>query len=94
VTSETSAPGPVQHTAPPKTNTFALIGFIGVFFLPLLGIVFGVLAKRQIESTNEAGRGFAQWAFGLGIAGTAFQIVFFIVWLGFFITAISQVPLH
>lgn len=79
-------------TPPPRTNTFALIGFIAVFFMPLLGIIFGVLAKRQIEATHEAGRGFAQWAFGLGIAGTVFQVVLFIVWLGFFITAVSRVP--
>jgi hypothetical protein len=81
-----------QYSAPIKTNTFALIGFIGAFMIPVVGIVFGVLAQRQIAQTGEAGQGFARWAFGLGLAGTIFQGLFFIVWLSFFFSALSHVP--
>lgn len=84
---------PELSSRPPRTNTFALIGFIGVFFMPILGIIFGVLAQRQIAVTNEAGRGFARWALGLGIAGTAFYVLFFIVWFAMFFRMLLNIPI-
>lgn len=83
---------PPPFAAPVRTNTLALIGFIGVFFVPILGIVLGVLGRRQIAQTGESGDGLARAAFILGVIFTAFQVLFFIVWFAMFFTAMSQSP--
>jgi hypothetical protein len=83
---------PPPPVAPIRTNTLALVGFIGVFFMPVLGIVLGIMAQRQIERTREEGRGLARAAVIIGVLGTAFQVVFFIVWASLFFTAVSQIP--
>lgn len=80
-------------TYPPKTNTLALVGFIASFMIPIVGIVLGAMAQRQIAVTQEGGRGLARAAVILGALGTTFQVVFFIVWLSLFSAAISQTPL-
>jgi hypothetical protein len=80
-------------TYPPKTNTLALVGFIASFMIPIVGIVLGAMAQRQIAITQEGGRGLARAAVILGALGTTFQVVFFIVWLSLFSAAISQTPL-
>lgn len=80
-------------TYPPKMNTLALVGFIASFMIPIVGIVLGAMAQRQIAITQEGGRGLARAAVILGALGTTFQVVFFIVWLSLFSAAISQTPL-
>lgn len=80
-------------TYPPSTNTLALVGFIASFMIPIVGIVLGIMARRQIEVTKEGGRGLARAAVYIGAAGTTFQVIFFIVWLSLFTTAISQTPI-
>ncbi len=80
-------------TYPPKTNTLALVGFIASFMIPIVGIVLGAMAQRQIAITQEGGRGLARAAVIFGALGTTFQVVFFIVWLSLFSAAISQTPL-
>jgi len=77
---------------PPRTNTLALVGFIASFVIPVVGIVLGVMARRQIELTREDGRGLARAAVIIGAIGATAQTVFFIVWLSLFSTALSQVP--
>lgn len=72
---------PPAVLSPTRTNTLALVGFIAAFFMPVVGIVLGTMAKRQIAQTGEAGRGLAQAAFIVGIVGTAFQVLFFMLWL-------------
>jgi hypothetical protein len=82
----------MSTTHPPRTNTFALIGFIASFVIPVVGIVLGVMARRQIAVTREGGRGLARAAVIIGAIGALVQTVFFIVWLSLFTSAISQVP--
>ncbi|MER3387769.1 MAG: DUF4190 domain-containing protein [Microcella pacifica] len=79
-------------TYPPRTNTLALVGFIASFMLPIVGIVLGVMARRQIAVTHEGGRGLATAALIIGIVGTTVQVIFFIVWLSLFTYGISQAP--
>ena len=76
-------------SAPARTNVFAIIGFICAFLIPVVGIVFGALALRQISDTREAGRGLARWAIGLGLIGTIAQVTFFAVWLSLVLSAIN-----
>jgi len=80
-------------TYPPRTNTLALVGFIASFMIPIVGIVLGIMARRQIEVTKEGGRGLARAAVYIGAAGATFQLIFFIVWLSLFTTALSQAPI-
>lgn len=81
-------PGP-----PARTNTLALVGFIAVFFMPVVGIVLGIMGQRQIERTREEGRGLARAAVIIGVIGTLAQLAFFIVWCTLFFTAVSQTPI-
>ena len=78
--------------SPPKTNLFALIGFIGAFMIPIVGIVLGAMATSQISRTNESGRGLARGAIAVGILGTLFQVGFFVVWFSLFFGMIGQIP--
>ncbi|MDO9590208.1 MAG: DUF4190 domain-containing protein [Microcella sp.] len=70
----------------------ALVGFIASFMIPVVGIVLGIMAKRQIAVSHEGGRGLARAAVIIGAVGTTFQVIFFIVWLSLLTTAISQAP--
>ena len=61
---------------PPPTNTKAVIALCTVFAMPILGIVFGVMARREIARTGEAGRAYATWGLGLGIAAVALWVLY------------------
>jgi len=83
----------VAPVAPIRINTLALVGFIASFMIPIAGLVLGILAIRQIEQTHESGRGLARAATIIGLLGTVFQVLFFIVWLILFGQAVSHFPL-
>ena len=55
-----------------KTNTLALVAFIGSFFVSLVGIIVGHIALSQIKRTGEKGHGFA-------LAGTIIGYVMFVL---------------
>ncbi len=76
----------------PKTNLFALIGFIAAFVIPPVGMVLGAMATRQIMVTREGGRGLARAAVIVGLLGTLLQIGFFVIWFTLFFTAFGQFP--
>lgn len=42
-----------------RTNTLAIVAFVGSFFVSLLGIIGGHIALRQIKRSGEKGHGFA-----------------------------------
>ncbi len=54
---------PPMGYAPPgtsgQTNVMAILSLVFAFFIPLLGIIFGHIAKRQIRERNEQGSGLA-----------------------------------
>lgn len=70
----------MTQVAPTRYNLLAIIGFVGLFFHPIIGIVLGYLARKQIVQTGEEGAGLAKAAFILGIVFTALQAVFIVVW--------------
>ena len=41
------------------TNVMAILSLVFAFVFPLLGIIFGHIAKKQIRSTGEGGSGLA-----------------------------------
>lgn len=56
-------PGAPENQTPTpqseRTNTLALVAFIGSFFVSPLGIIAGHIALRQIKRSGEKGHGFA-----------------------------------
>lgn len=71
----------------PPTNVFAIISLIGVFFLSLLGIIFGHVALNQIKRTGESGRGLALAGLIIGyvrLACEALGIIAMIIFFGLF----------
>ncbi|HVC06016.1 MAG TPA: DUF4190 domain-containing protein [Solirubrobacterales bacterium] len=74
---EVDATGPDSQwaEAPPrirptgKANRLAVTALICAFVLPILGIVFGVMALDEISESEdtERGEGTAKWAIGLGV---------------------------
>ncbi|TPW75808.1 DUF4190 domain-containing protein [Schumannella soli] len=81
---------PAYPGQPIRTNLLAIIGFVGVFLMPVIGIVLGIMAKRQIAVTGEAGEGLAKWAYILGVLGTILQGIFFVVWIALFLQFTSM----
>lgn len=75
----------------PRTNTLALVGFIAAFVIPIAGFVLGVLALGQLRApgNRESGAGLARWALIIGCLGTLAQLVFFIIWISLFLSAMS-----
>jgi len=56
-------PAPVGYEPPVQqrrgTNTMAILALIFAFVLSPLGIVFGLIGRKQIGRTGEGGRGLA-----------------------------------
>ena len=88
------APGSVQPNdalgiqspaSAPRYNLFALIAFISTFMVPILGVVFGHAAIKQIDVTGEPGRGFARAGLILGyifIGLSLMAVVVYVVAIG------------
>lgn len=63
-----------QQPTPPGTNVLAVLGLVFSFFIGILGIVFGHIARAQIRRTGEGGA-------GLALAG----LIIGYVWVGLFV---------
>lgn len=62
-----------------KYNVLAIIGFIGAFFINVVGIVLGFIALSQIKRTGEKGRGLAIAAIVIGAVSVVIGIISVIV---------------
>ena len=73
-----------------STNGFAIaslvLGILGIVtcgytFLvaPLLAVIFGVIAKRQIAERGQGGQGLAQWGFILGVIGLVVSVLLIVL---------------
>lgn len=60
---------------PDRTNTMAIIAFVSVWFISVVGIVLGHMALGEIRRTGERGRGLAIAALVLGYASMALLVV-------------------
>lgn len=58
-----------------RTNTMAIIAFVSVWFISIVGIVLGHMALSEIRRTGERGRGLAIAALVLGYASVALLAV-------------------
>ncbi len=57
-----------------KTNTMAIVGFVSSLVIPLLGLIFGIIALGQIRNRGEKGKGWAIAAVVIGAVGTVIGI--------------------
>lgn len=59
-----------------KANRLAVFALFCAFVVPVLGIVFGLVALEEIDESEgeERGRAMAQWAIGLGAVVLGFAI--------------------
>lgn len=62
-----------------KTNTMAILSLVFAFVFSILGIVFGVIAKKQIRQRGEGGNGLATAGIILGSVFTLLGIIWAIV---------------
>jgi Domain of unknown function (DUF4190) len=74
---------------PRPTNTLAVMSLVLAFVAAPAGIVCGIVARRQIARTGEEGAGLALAGIVLGSVFTAFWVLGFVLWLGFFVLATS-----
>lgn len=74
------APAVPQPVVPERYNVFSLVSLIGAFVVPIVGVVFGHLALRQISRTREPGRGFAIAGLWIGYVTIALTVLFFLVY--------------
>ncbi|GAA1315977.1 DUF4190 domain-containing protein [Leucobacter albus] len=65
----------------PPMNVFAIIGFIGVFFFSLVGIILGHIGLSQIKRTGESGRGLALAATIIGYVRIGIETIVVVSWL-------------
>jgi Domain of unknown function (DUF4190) len=56
------------------TNVMSILSLVFAFVFPLLGIVFGHIAKKQIRRTGEGGS-------GLATAGLVLGYIFTVLWI-------------
>lgn len=76
---------------PPRTNTMAVLAIVFAFVFPVLGIVFGAIARRQIPRTGEAGSTLASVGFVLGIVFTAISVLLGVAAVVFFAYVATKV---
>ena len=72
-------PAPYGPPASRGTNTMAVLALVFAFVFSPLGIVFGIIGRRQVARTGESGRGLATAGLVLGIVFVLGGIVLAVV---------------
>lgn len=65
-------PGPYPGAPAPGTNLMAILSIVFAFVFSPLGIVFGIVGRKQIARTGENGR-------GLATAGLILSTIFLVI---------------
>lgn len=73
--------GHVLVVSPPRTNTMAILSLIFAFFISLLAVIFGHLARNQIRRTGEEGWGLATAGLVIGYIGLVLGTIGLIVYV-------------
>jgi hypothetical protein len=86
-----------NHTAPiamrtSETSVYALLAIIMAFTFPPLGIVFGVMGRREIDRSGGAktGRGLATAGFWVSIAACVFYGAYILIFIVLFIAGAAN----
>ncbi len=72
---------PPGYGYPPPTNTLAILALVMAFVFSPVGLVLGVVARRQIRETHEQGDGLALAGIIVGGIGTALVVLAFLVFV-------------
>lgn len=86
------APPPGYAPAPP-TNTMAILALVFAFVFSPLGIVFGIMGRKQIRETGESGHGLATAGLVVGAVFTGLivlMVVLYIILLAAVFGAVSE----
>lgn len=89
----TNPPTPVPqpgYPATPRTNTFAIVAIVTVWFGAILGLVFGYIALSQIKRTGEGGRGLALAAVIIAWVAIACGIIFTVLFFTLFAMSVPN----
>lgn len=88
-------PGPPAYGQPPPanpgTNVMAILALVFAFVFAPLGIVFGVIGRRQIDRSGESGRGLATAGLVLGIVFTVISVLAMIMMVVVIGAAVNEV---
>ncbi len=57
---------------PPSTSVFAILGLIGAFVMPILGLVFSIVGMVQTKDNKQGGR-------GLAVVGLILNLLFIVI---------------
>lgn len=69
---------PTEHRAGGnELNTFAIMGFIFAFFIPLAGLILSIIGYRKAKETHS-GQGFALAGIIIGAVAIALEFIFMI----------------
>ncbi|MGY1751573.1 DUF4190 domain-containing protein [Blastococcus sp. SYSU D01042] len=78
------APGPYGQPPYPygrPTNSLAIVSLVLIFVFAPAALVTGILARRQIRRTQEAGDGFALAGIIVGGIATALFVLVIVFWM-------------
>ncbi len=75
----------------PPTNVMAIIALVCAFILFPAGLVCGIIARKQIKDTGEAGAGLALAAIIISIVQFVFLLLFFVFFIIFFVIVAETV---
>ncbi len=78
---------PPGYGYPRPTNTMAILALVMAFIFSPVGLVLGIIARRQIRETGEQGSGLALAGIIVGGIGTALVVLGFL----FFVLALASV---
>lgn len=79
-------------TAPQRTNTMAILAIVFAFVFSPLGIVFGIMGRRQTVERHENGRGLATAGLWLSVAFTLIGLLTAVLVGVMAASVASQVP--
>jgi hypothetical protein len=81
-------PGPYGPPAYPygrPTNSLAMVSLVLIFVFAPAALVTGIIARRQIRQTQEAGDGFALAGIIVGGIAVALFVLLIVVWMVAFV---------
>lgn len=85
-------PAPVVTQAAP-TNTLAIITLIMAFIFPIVGIITGHIALKQLKTSGESGHALAKWGLILSYIFVGLGVIAFLIWLFVVVALVAATPM-
>lgn len=87
-------PAQPAYVQPQGTNTMAILALVFAFIFPLLGLIFGIVARGQIKTSGEQGDGLALAGIIISAVFMILAVLFFVFFFAVFGAAVSSVPTY